>query len=499
LDRGAHLDVPAIFQVTTLAPSGYGKSTVLGPLIEMVDGINKGGITRRGKIVASMASDAVAKIQSGLEAAGEGSGEGSFTAQEAAEIGAQISAWSKCNQLVVDTGTPESLRDAMSLNGSTLGVMTAEPDILREVASYSKDSGSLKWMLDGWDGAKALVQRVGRMIILPRTVMPYAIVIQPSSFDAFNASRTEKGGGGVDSIIGRGLYGRSWLTRVEGFGGGADAFSVSSASGAGMGVASPVVQATVALEEKLEALAAGSDEYRAEMGMAIAWENAAFKDVEGLWEYPGLPERCWFTMGSAAVQEYISVQNLRLAMMDVVAQMDAAAVGSSDIYNPMVTRITQHVLRVAMLLSLCDDPYRRDLPAWAIRDAGQRIVPWLFAAWCSEMRTYVDASARGALEQDVRSNPRGVDSSPEGQVIAAIVKSYPGADQEFYMSKIVNRVMQIRSNRIQGKVRPLVKEAFDSLVARGWLEKIERVQTKGSVTQKVLMYKRSDKGKQHIC
>jgi hypothetical protein len=329
-------------------------------------------------------------------------------------------------------------------------------------------------------------------MVIPRASVPFAILMQPQSFDAFNRDRTDGGAGGgvggvaADSAIGRGFFGRSWLIRIAGFTVTEKSFGLGTGDEGGSGVdgaLGPVGGALLALEGVLEQVLMRGEQYRARLGVFIGWQEAlggapGMTDAVGVVPVPGLPARDWLTLTAEAVGEYGVVQDIRTALSAAVQRLEVEASGSETVLMPMASRWTQHVLRVAAVLTLLADPGAKVIEGWAVRDAGQRIVPWLLEHWCREMTDYQEAALAATLEQEIKFNPRGADLTPLGQVVEVMVgiaKDQLAAGIAAEPSWSRGEVLAKLRNKVRGAARTAVyksfADAFDQMIAEGVLKK----------------------------
>lgn len=502
------LRIPGIVQSTMVAPSGYGKTTVLGPVVRMLDKVNEAGRVERiemmgqarDKILGALEAVGGAVMAGGGGAGAGGSGgagksskaETEAAAERRAAVGRMIRS-GYCHGLTEDAGTPEGIRRALLDGGGVVGVLTAEPDLLIETAAYRKDGGSLRYLLDGWGGDKIRVARATGYMVIPRACMPYAVIIQPSSFESFVEMQraNNKGGGlGEDSAVGRGLYGRSWLTAVSGMVMAETAYGLSlpgtvGAGGVGgekdagiVGVLDERAAASGELTGICYALAGRTNSYRARMGLRMGWEAlASVGDTHGI-EMPELPARDVMSLSADALGSYAQVQNMRLGLMNAVQQMEAQYPGTERVFMPMASRWTQHVLRTAMLLALSVDPGTVDIPDWAVRDAGQRMCVWLASLWAGRMRAYVANTIDEMVERAAKDNPKGVDRSRIGTLLGVVRTAVTEAEDtglggsgfSFTKSFVVKRACRQGSSRQRATLAGAFSETFDQLVAEGYLE-----------------------------
>jgi hypothetical protein len=477
LENGGELAVPGIMQFTGIAPSGYGKSTALEPMIEIVDRLNRMNTSVRRGMVAGEASEILAKIKH------DNPKDDNSLWDEAADtkVVLEICENGVGTQLTTDSGTSEGVRTTLQMNGGVTGIMTAEPDVLQEISRYSKDGGTFRYLLDGWSGAKVQAARAGGGIHIPRVVVPYCIVVQPMTFEQFNETQTRAqgaGGGGMstDTAIGRGLYGRSWLVRVNARGGVGKAFGLKGFAGVGAGQLVGIPAAAAKLEDVLAAQLARSNRYRAEMGICIGWETMAAdkKRTNIAMKAPDLPERVWLTLTDEALAEYAMVQNIRESLPSWVEQAEIRDKGSADLFGPMTSRWTQHVLRIALLLTLAANPDAKVVPAWAVRDAGLRLVPWLLEHWCLEMTAYHARVTVESMEEQTKANKTGIDLTWEGRMIEAIGSLMKNMKQEDCIAQglAVKKAKSGYSSRVRNNFTNQLNTAFVGLVSKGYLEEV---------------------------
>lgn len=462
---GSYLKIPAILQATVIAPSGYGKSNALVPLVEMIGELNGEAAGERRALVARWVD--------GLEP-----GEDAARWKKVLQYG-----WS--DRLTLDSGTPEGMRSALLRGGGVAGVMTAEPDVLREINGYAKDGGTFRWLLDGWNADQIGVVRAEREMVVPRACLPYIIMVQPNAFDEFNQSRAAAAGGRADAAISRGLYGRSFLVRITKWAEAVTGYGLDEGvAGAGPGYLGPVAGAEAAFRKMARGLFLRTNDYRARMGVVIGWGEEKDKPETG--ERPVLPVPLWLGLaGDGALWVYNMLQNVRLALYNEVGRRLAVdeegggeggsgLPGMSEVLMPMVSRLTQQAVRLAMLLALSEDPGCVVIPRWALLDACFRLLPWLLDHWAQEMYAYKAASMEYALESDLKGNVAGQVLTYGGQMRKTIAEwgERYGEATPFARGEVVTLAYNKLSRAMRRDARVVLNREFDALVAVGELEMV---------------------------
>lgn len=465
---GDWLRVPVIEQATVIAPSGYGKSTALVPVEKLLTDLNRDAAHERQLLVNGWLAD--------LGTAGPGVDQ---------ELWGKILRFGVCRRLTLDSGTPEGMRSALLAGGGVAGVLTAEPDVLREINGYAKDGGTFRWLLDGWDAHKIGVLRATREMVVPRAALPYAIMVQPAAFDEFNQSRAAATSGRSDAAISRGLYGRSWLVRITTWEK-PEAWALGGGSKNGIG---PVAAALGDFKNTLGGIFGRTNAYRAAMGVQIGWHEEGSPDDSGLPVELGfvgglLPKFIELELEELCTLDYGMLQNMRLALAEDVRRYteDEAAgqdtgelSGMGEVLMPLISRVVQHALRVAALLALTDNPACGVVPLWALRDAVFRWMPWLMHKWSMEMWAYRLASLEYAIEADVRGNPGQREMTTGGMAKAACIwwfQTY-GDEAVFSRGQIMARVRDRMGKGVRDAARALVGKEFDALAATSQIVMVE--------------------------
>lgn len=474
-DSGDWYEAVNNIQTTIIASSGYGKSTSLKPLERMLYELDKEALAEREKLAEKYLAEHI---------------EDAPVAD--AGLWQKIYRYGHCPRLTADSGTPEGIRGALLNGGGVVGVMTAEPDVLQEINRYARESsgGSFKWLLSGFDGEHAGVLRAQSDMVIPRVCVPYVIMVQPAAFEDFNHG----GRGAGDSAIDRGLYGRSWLVRVQArpkieYGYGMAPSGSKIPAGGPVGLLSPLAVLRSEVRDLFKALIKRTNPYRVRMGAAIGWHEAVSRGEKPAGAGVALPPRRWLTLAEDAEWAYAQVQNLRKAMITTVDETISAEDGSSSLkplLDPMILRITDQTMRLAITLTLSRDPGAKEIPGWAVRDAGLRLLPWLVEHWAAEMHRHREARIRDQLERDLKDNVSGQNLTISAQIPEAIARwekkhesgGGPGGGMGFSRGEMVtmarNRLSRaVREGPSGAGLREALGMEFDALVVAGKLVQVE--------------------------
>lgn len=458
---GTDYESPLVLQAMAIAPSGYGKSTVLNPMVKMIDRVDWEGQQHRRELVAKWTKEI----------------EQDPAADSA--LWKKVLDFAKCHHgLHFDQGNNEGMRSALLLGGGVAGVMTAEPDVLQEVNRYVKDgNGSLRWFVDGYGSGKITVSRAQSKMTIPRGSLPYFIMLQPQAFQEFTTSGRSQGKG--DPAVDRGLYGRCFLTRAPYRDKAKFAYGMAPVKETAPGALSALEGLRLDLEEVLRSLCLRTSQYRAEMGRVIGWADAVSRREEPAGEPPLLPSLVRMTLGDDdARYAFAQVQNIRVEIEHAVSRRDAGAApddgeedsigGIARIMYPFVSRLTDHAVRLAMALTLAGDPAATGIPGWAMRDAGLRLLPWLAEHWAQEMWRYREDSLAALLTYETLSNPRGVSTDMESKIKEAIDSDFDPA-ASFSEGEVWRVIRKTVSSARREELRPEHERVFRQLVKTGQL------------------------------
>lgn len=350
------------------------------------------------------------------------------------KVDGDTAAWEKvyngglCPSSITDQGTPEGIRNNIVRHGGHRVILTAEPDVLAEISQYQNRGagGSIGLFLRGWNQEDLAVDRAGTDALYVREPsLPYVIMLQPDSFQ----KHTGGNGQGDDDFIDRGLFSRSWLWKSErvpisDLGDGAEtdwALDDLDLSGLDLGATEtgPLWNMRGVLAERMEAVALRSNPYRVAKGLEQAW-----REHKVLWmprPEDVVREKLEFD-GLAGVKEGWRVQLMRARIRQAVAEADAVTRGVATLLDPMAVRFTDHVMRIAAVLTLASDPDAKTVDTGHVEDVATRLMPWLWAGWLRVMRERLEASAALAVEESVLKNPKGMDLSAGGVILRSLAK-----------------------------------------------------------------------------
>lgn len=471
---GGRLVVSDVVQYTGVAGSGYGKSTFLDPHKERVGGCLDSGAAWRALEVPK-------RLAAAQDLASALMGKTLDEIQRDPAWG-QIYGHGRAVATMTESGTSEGLRDGLLAGGGSLTVMTAEPDFYRELGAYAKDGGSIRVMLDGWDHASTTVSRAqGVTKYLRGQAMPYGILVQPTSFDEYTARRASPGGTGpvFDPFVERGVFGRSWLARFEEqpptvwVDGGPD-FWLPGEEHTGSGLTASLDAALLEYTAVLDAVVGRSNEYRLRNGLEQGWRTVtaggAGADVPRPPAAAEAAQVLHLENSGEAREAYRQVQLVRLRLVETLKMLALEDPGSEQLFAPMVKRLTQHVVRFAMMLVLAWDPGAVAVPAWAIRDAGQRLLPWFLTWWFTEMRSRAKRQRQEDVEASTMSNKTSSALTMEGRVMDVLDKVIRKTKQvEHSESVVIRAVLETFTQPKRKELRPVVRSALLDLVSEGVL------------------------------
>lgn len=396
-------------------------------------------------------------------------------------------AWEKvyngglCPSSITDQGTPEGIRNNIVRHGGHRVILTAEPDVLAEVNQYANKgaSGSIGLFLRGWNQEDLAVDRASTEALYVREPsLPYVIMLQPDSFQ----KHTGGNGAGDDDFIDRGLFSRSLLWKAERTPVDGDAsvdWDLGDLDFGGLDLKAtetgPLWTMRGVIAERMEAVALRSNPYRVSKGLEQAW-----REHKVLW----MPrpkevhrERLEFD-GLDGVKEGWRVQLMRAAVRRAVAAADAVTPGVATLLDPMAVRFTDHVMRIAAVLTLASDPAAKVVDTGHVEDVATRVMPWLWAGWLRVMRERLEASAAQQVEESVLKNPKGMDLSGGAVILRALARmtedDVSKAMGGFTPSEIFKRAKRSMKGvkKSPAWITNHLHAELDDLVAEGSVEKV---------------------------
>jgi len=451
--------VALVFQFFGIAESGARKSTVLKEGKQPLENaMIKGVIERRAMCAAWQA-----KAMKAAEAIG-------------VNIDSDKMTWDKvygggvCASTFADSGTQEGIRNKLIQNGGHRVLMTGESDVLREVSAYSRGgAGSLGLFLRTWDQEAIQVDRASDTahLYMPEASLPFLIFVQPSSFSMHTSISQH----GYDEFTDKGVFGRAWLWKMP-----KPSIPTTFAfkKKPKTGEVSPLMQARLRTLESLERLVERSNEYRAAKGIRYAWEtNGASLAIKE--DFLPKPERELIDLdGEEGEEAFVAVQNMLLDLRRSLEEADALDSGVSYQYHPLVSRFTDHVMRLAALLSLADDPGALTVDTGHIVDVATRIMPWLWSGWVEVMDFRRSANAEAAVSSEMMKNHTFADVSTAHTVLKALAAlssdDGPSAEAGFTSGEIAERARRSMpsSGRVPG-ISAHLRKALEGLATEGKL------------------------------
>ena len=456
--------VPLVFQFFGIAESGARKSTVIkegkGPL--------EAAMTRGTVLRRQWCSNLVEVAVKAATDANPGNN----------KVSDNRPVWDKtfqggvCPSSLTDSGTPEGIRDKLVTHGGHRVLITGESDILREVGgAYSKGNagGTLGLFVRGWDQETISVDRTGNAhLYMPEASFPFLVFVQPNSFERHTAVTQD----GYDEWTDKGVFGRAWLWRMpkptipEGF-------KLKGKKAEVKGQVSPLMEARLLSLQQMERLVERSNEYRAAKGIRYTW-LATGADAVIEEQYLPVPEREALELdGDAGAEAFEAVQNMLLALRRALAEADATDPGVSYQYHPLVSRFTDHVMRLAALLSLADAPDTLTVDTAHIIDVAVRLMPWLWSGWVEVMDLRRNMNAETVIADAMLSNKTFAAVGEHEAVLQALFAlssaSGPAAEAGFLGSEVTNRARAIlpRQKKKLPGISRVLRDSLEKLASEG--------------------------------
>jgi hypothetical protein len=148
----SYLWVPTVVQFMGIAEAGQQKSTLLGEIAPLVKkALDRDGADDRRALVNQWRMEEMKKAE-----------------QLGLKVDANAPDWIKvfegglCQSSYASTGTPEGFRDWQVENGGHRVILTAEPDILREVSAYAGGAGPARSTTSWGAGTRRTSPRTAR-------------------------------------------------------------------------------------------------------------------------------------------------------------------------------------------------------------------------------------------------------------------------------------------------------------------------------------------------
>lgn len=465
--------VPTVVQFVGIAEAGQLKSTLLGEISKPLKrALDKTGLDDRRALVNLWRAEAMKKA----EAVG-------------IKIDLNPGDWDKvyqggvCRTSVTAQGTPEGIRNNLVELGGHRAIVTAEPDVLREVSAYTQGkggSGSLGHFLNGWDQDDMAIDRSGATgggHFVREPSLPCVILLQPAAFQQY----TGVGPNGQDDFVSRGVFSRMLLWEA----GKADLevpfpdLEQWDDDAVGWDPAKPMVSGLAVLREKfadrMEAVVARSNPYRVSKALERSYGEAKLA-----WDMPrpkGVSQEFLNLDGKDGRKAGAMVQNMRHALIVAVRQADAEQHGIGAVLDPFVQRFTSHVMRLAGVLTLADDPGATAVDTAHVVDVATRVMPWLWSGWWRVMRERMEESGRAVVSEGLLKNVKGKDLSGQALMLSVLnemdMAGGPSAMEGFLPSVLLKKAMStFTSNARTPVLRQSLKVVLGDLVAEGLAQEV---------------------------
>ena len=457
--------VPLVFQFFGIAESGARKSTVIkegkGPL--------EAAMTRGTMLRRAWCTDLGKKALAAAEAAAAAQVGGNTVVD--GPVWDKVFAGGVCPSTLTDSGTPEGIRDKLVTHGGHRVLLTGESDILREVGgAYAKGAGggTLGLFVRGWDQETISVDRTGNAHIhMPEASFPFLVFVQPNSFARYTAVTPE----GYDEWTDKGVFGRAWLWQMP---------KPSIPTGFQFKAKAPsdkpteLMMARILTLQQMERLVERSNEYRSAKGIRQAWSATQGADQAIAEKYLPVPEREALELdGADGEAAFVAVQNMLLALRRALAEADATDHGISYQYHPLVSRFTDHVMRLSAMLSLADAPDTLTVDTAHITDVAVRLMPWLWSGWVEVMDLRRNLNAETVIADAMLSNknftPVGEDEAVLQALFALSQASGPAAEAGFLGTQVTDRARAIlpRQKKQMPGISRVLRASLEKLADEG--------------------------------
>lgn len=485
--------VSTVVQFVGIASAGQKKSTLLneiaGPLKMALDGV--GGEHRR-ELVDLLRNTAVKEFGDAALNVGVPNHEADWQ---------QVYAGGLCLSSTTDQGTPEGLRKRMAVNGGHRAILTAEPDVLRDISAYSKTpgGGSLRHFLSGWDQEAIDADRVAGDVNAIEPSLPCLIMVQPESFTRYTTGAAD----GTDDFVDRGVFSRMLLWESKPVGMTLDFPDLedwpedwdpgSGAAGGQLGVLRE------ALGDSMLDAVRRSNRYRVSKGILHAYLEHTPE-----WPMPKPKIADWIRLGldgAAGHKAAARVQQMRKIILDAVEAESLARPDHGAVLYAFAQRFTSHVMRLAAILSVADDPGGcAVVDTGHIEDVATRLMPWLWAGWWRIMADRLESNAAALVETNALKNHKGLDLSGSARILDAFPKlekrfEGPGSLGGFTQGEVIKQAKLAFGKQERSKVHAMLEKEFGKLLAEGMIEKAPVIGAPSAIGKISERYRITTKGK----
>lgn len=474
-----YLWIPTVVQFLGIAEAGQQKSTLLGEVAPLVKKAldRDGGDDRRALVNQWRAEEMKKAEQAGLK------------------VDQNPMDWDKvfqgglCPSSYTSSGTPEGVRDWLVDNGGHRAILTAEPDIFREVSSYAgKGSiGSVENFLDGWDQEDKAKDRAGKKDLFMREPsMPCVILVQPGPFRQHTAARN-----GSDDYVDRGVFSRMLMWEAEPTPVATDLPSLEDWELAdGWDPDKPMASTLGVLTEKLEARMVSAvlrtNPYRVTKGVERAYALAKLT-----WDMPRpvplAEHRIRLHLeGTAGHKVAWKVQKMRALLLAAVRAANEEKPGTGALLEPFAQRFTSHVMRLAAVLSVADDPGATAVDTGHVEDVATRLMPWLWWGWWKVMRRRMEETGQAGLSEGLLKNTQDKELTGRDLLLSVLAKldsNGPAAVGGFTPSAVIKKAEARFPHELRrtGAVWDQLRVTLLALVEEGLVDKVAEAKTVAGV------------------
>jgi hypothetical protein len=468
LSEGGVLTIPAILFVMGIAPSGWGKSTALDVGMKPLLLALRSGKRERLDLMIQMREAATA----------------AFEAAQTDDLLANQEQFryvydaGLCPKTLTEDATQEAMRDQCVVNGGHVAAVAGEPDILRNVGAYSKSGeGSLTLLLSLWDQRGIDTTRVSNPdLFIAEASLAMCILFQTGVFAEVTSGNAHGMGSGADNYTKRGVFGRTWVVETNKTDDWVETarkysddndFEVDPADPTGFGLDTPLAAACTDFEINLSQLQTDTNQYRMEKAIHRQWDLATRKYGSEL-QVPEPPEgdRHVILLDADGRLAYRRLQRMMQCISNHVHNSEDEE--ARELWSPTASRITQHVLREALVMSLAAG--RREVTAEFIEDAATRILPW---RWCLSANALTIRSLERAelvmADAVLNTNPQQRDITPAAlirDVLLQLAKDDSTlAAKGLPISKLRDKVKSRLPANKRHSINTLLKNALEELTA----------------------------------
>lgn len=426
ISGGGWLKVPAIQMALGVAPSGWRKSTALDVGMEPLRRALREGVAYRKKRSRELLDAAMAWVE-----------QNDVTLAIDPKQFREVFDGGICAKTLSQDPTQEALRNQAVKNGGHVGIMAGEADIFRNLTLYSPDGASLTFFLNLWDQREIDSARVSNEeLFIDDASLCLMVLFQTQVFAEVTSGGSRGMATGADSFMDRGMFGRMWVvetSKTSSHVATAQAYSDDvvfdhnrlNGYANSDGELTALGAAATDFETALHTLVEETSDYRMDKALHRAWQIASIKHGTEM-QVPEQPaaERISLWLDPEAEMAYKRVQRMQAALESFLDQPNME--DNQALWEPLVSRFTQHVLREALTMSLAANRRtakgERYIPAEFIEDAAIRLIPW---RWCLSAcaltrRTY--ERVEDVIAASLTVNPKQVDLTIDAKVESVLEK-----------------------------------------------------------------------------